>query len=425
MASPGIMEAGIPTETNANLSTSDFQGPVDDGSDWEYEYSNTETETFYVTLDLSKPEFTSQEHQQDDKPSEELNGSNESAVVSSRRRSASMSAADNSDAAPDVDEDEDRQGQGQRKRQLATEGHDDTRDRVQILDLHTANPIVSYRGRIYTGQWSENVTTEFLMTPRDDIDGLPALRHMANGVDLLAASSARITTKEKELKPAVKRQKRDHGQYTAENNASVDVIPFPEGKFDQGRVDQGHFLAKLITLKKQKGEQDEVTVIAKPTGKHYRESTGPQVTKQRRMSRPKGRPRTRNREGDEHAIEAQSQHIDDEDSGQLAQGKTPSGRSPVASVVASRHGDTEARPSPKSTPSEWNDALRRGKEQNADEVKQRSGHEPEDDEPDEPDPQYDHGDPQDEEEARDIADKEETEEEGGYEAEDMDIDKDI
>lgn len=157
---------------------------------------------------------------------------------------------------------------------------------VQILELHSENPIISYKGRVYSGRWSQNVGTELLMTRHDDYNPLPALQHLDNDVDLLAASCSRITVEEMEIKPkegvANQWRQRDAND-SSKSNAPVSVVPVPERWATKERIDQGNFLANLIALKKRKGETDEVTVIAKgmdPRNDHNRNRKLKQKEKQ-------------------------------------------------------------------------------------------------------------------------------------------------
>lgn len=144
---------------------------------------------------------------------------------------------------------------------------DDADDhQVQIMELHSENPVISYKGRVYQGSWSQNVGTEFLVTKRDDDNPLPALQHLDHDVELLAASCARITVDEIQLRPREGAHKRRRNvNFTKEANAMRPIVPPAERWSTQTRRDQGNFLASLIELKKRRGETDEVTVIAKGT----------------------------------------------------------------------------------------------------------------------------------------------------------------
>lgn len=144
------------------------------------------------------------------------------------------------------------------------EYEDQTPSQVQILDLHTEEPIISYKGRVFSGQWSQNVGTELLMTKRDDDNPIPALRQLDHDVDLLAASCSRITVKEMQLKPKDTTLKRRlNGLTSAESTTARSLVPPAEKWARSERIMQGNFLANFIALKKRMGENDEVTVIAR------------------------------------------------------------------------------------------------------------------------------------------------------------------
>ncbi|KAI1826094.1 hypothetical protein F4861DRAFT_499148 [Xylaria intraflava] len=251
-------------------------------SEWEYEYSATETETFYVTLDLSKADFRAQEQLKSHTftPRGPWPASKASEVFLNKRKAAaeaSQNSAASSTASSDAERDEEdevdneqpdtsREGQSQHKnkrRRLSAPEDDDGGDsreleRVQILDLHSTKPLISYKGRVFCGAWSENTTTELLITPRYDTGSLPVLRHLDDHVDLLAASSARINVTEKKLRP----QYSDRERQRASANLPQTVIPPVDHKAPKERIDQRNFLADLIALKRRKGEPDDVTVIA-------------------------------------------------------------------------------------------------------------------------------------------------------------------
>ncbi|KAI1085304.1 hypothetical protein F5B20DRAFT_575771 [Whalleya microplaca] len=244
----------------------------DDESEWEYEYSNTETETFYVTLDLSKADFTARDHKAAVPQHLGFRGGlkAERAKLYMNRRTAASNAADNSTADSEAEYEVRNRPPISKEKQQPLAQHDSPTDdgdehQVQILELHSQNPIVSYKGRVYSGQWSQNAGTELLMTKRDDEAPLPALRHLHDDVELLAASCARINVQERELRPrhgGLNRQ-RNHG-VSAENDSAIGaVIPPPDKTATRERVDQGNFLANFMALKKRRGETDKVTVLAK------------------------------------------------------------------------------------------------------------------------------------------------------------------
>ncbi|KAI1332654.1 hypothetical protein F5Y16DRAFT_122034 [Xylariaceae sp. FL0255] len=250
----------------------------EDESEWEYEYSTTETETFYVTLDLSKDDFKSKDPTNNPfrsrggwpvfKGSENL--LNRLKHTSSKNNSTDESDDNAEDEGSDADEDQQSQFSDNRSRgrpcsqaggtQVADEDNiaNNNHEKVQILELHSDNPIISYKGRVFEGRWHENLTTELLMTKHDEHSGLPVLRHMEDNVDLLAASCARINVTERELQPKDSQRILLHDH----TDTPATVLPPVDPKASFERTNQRNFLANLIALKKRKGETDEVTVVA-------------------------------------------------------------------------------------------------------------------------------------------------------------------
>jgi hypothetical protein len=143
---------------------------------------------------------------------------------------------------------------------------------IQILDLHSPRPIISYRGRIFEGQWAEVIGTEIILRQSGDGDRpLPALRHLAEGVDVLAASASRIMTTEKKLQP---RMPPDDSLADIKEKWTIKI---PVGKDKSGeKAQQAQFLERLIALKLKKGEPDQVTVYAKDgEGQDFKDHKNP------------------------------------------------------------------------------------------------------------------------------------------------------
>ncbi|KAI1662735.1 hypothetical protein F4813DRAFT_9144 [Daldinia decipiens] len=256
MARNGVSEAGPRVPYGAPATWHSQLPAEEDESEWEYEYSKTETESFYVTLDLSQADFTSRDASVVNRPGYRGGEKAERAKLYLNRRMSPSNGIDNSDDERDLSRDS-----NPKESQIADDGDD---HEVQILDLETTNPIISYKGRVYSGQWNQNVGTELLIAKRDNDNPLPALRQLDHDVDLLAASCARINVKEKQLKSKDATLKRQRDAIASkERQTSQPAVPPAEKWAGPERVAQGNFLEKLIALKKKLGETDEVTVIAK------------------------------------------------------------------------------------------------------------------------------------------------------------------
>ncbi|ROV94552.1 hypothetical protein VMCG_08166 [Cytospora schulzeri] len=147
---------------------------------------------------------------------------------------------------------------------------------IQVLDLHSDNPIVSYKGRIFSGSWASNIGTELIFGAHDEVAerGLPYLRSLSGDVDLMAASSARILTTPADLKPknpvvkttVQRRPVNDHYKKLRHESGIVVPVAFDKHGF---RKPQARFLENLMAIKRKRGEMDEATTMTKDTTRMY------------------------------------------------------------------------------------------------------------------------------------------------------------
>lgn len=175
---------------------------------------------------------------------------------------------------------------------------------IQVLDLHSDNPVISYKGRIFSGTWARNIGTELVFGAHDEVAerGLPYLRALPGGVDLMAASSARILTTPADLRPKtrgdgmvsksvvkpVRRQGPDRYKWMRKDTGIE--IPIMFDKHGR-RKPQARFLENLMAIKRSKGEMDEVTTITKDTSKDFvnREDDPEEATMQKKRARDRRR----------------------------------------------------------------------------------------------------------------------------------------
>ncbi|KAK4121192.1 hypothetical protein N657DRAFT_623373 [Parathielavia appendiculata] len=264
----------------------------DDDDGWEYEYSTTETETYYLTLDLSIRDFL--ERRTD--------------IVHNTRSGYRVwynplfNAPDPQISNPDLLDDKDAddgeppereeldldtigmpqpqdqpeppidpmlQNTAEKDGQFDAHAVEKPAEEIQILELHSKEPVVSYRNHVFRGSWCENIGTEMIFTPHDDSAPLPALRHLPQNMDLLAASATRINFREaifvsKERDSIANRIFLGFGwteediphRYKRNGGIYVHVGGDKSGQ----RQPQAHFLEDLIALKRKRGETDEVTI---------------------------------------------------------------------------------------------------------------------------------------------------------------------
>ncbi|KAI9675180.1 MAG: hypothetical protein M1829_003540 [Trizodia sp. TS-e1964] len=175
---------------------------TEDTEEWEYEYDEQEKETYYVPLDLTPPV---------------------SKVNSAR---------------------------------IPT----NTDNQVQILGLHTPNPLISHRGQLFAAQWSHVIGSVLILHTPDLPPALPRLRTTPN-YTLVASCAARITSRPASLAPP---SSPDGGAGSREQpRRRIHTNPGASG----ARTAQRLFLERLQAVKDRRGEKDEVTIYAvRPDG---------------------------------------------------------------------------------------------------------------------------------------------------------------
>lgn len=233
------------------------------------------SQTYYVTLDLTNPYLPPTQPRANRGPSK-TRWSNPGLGRTPRKNlgpkvfDTEAGGKKNQDAAEnesviDVDEDE---VEAQIMRELGgngtngqIEGDQDTAEpddeeelkTVQILDLHTKNPLISYNGNVFSCQWGQNIGSEFLFTKHDASSTLPILRNLPGNVDLLGVSSVRLTSKtvKVEHKANAKKVLRE----------KIPDIYLDTGSRSKTRIaGQAMFLQGLMEIKEAKGEEDLVSI---------------------------------------------------------------------------------------------------------------------------------------------------------------------
>ena len=265
-----------------------------DDSEWEYEYHETETEvgsqpstetlalanilqTFYVTLDLSSSSaFLRQKRNADVadpdlRPTVPASGSggsesNSNAAAGIRQAAAAAASDDDAEVAPSAINSDHQVGQ-----------RSESEDRIQILDFHSPNPIVSYQNQIYSCEWTSTIGTDVLLTAPEPNEPHPVLRQ-GPGVSILAATNLKLSGRPVQLEsrqPTSLKKKGQEKELTPDSSSQATKnsdskqapsVQIPEGLApNRVRQNQANFLQRLIAVKAAKGETDEVTVYAQRT----------------------------------------------------------------------------------------------------------------------------------------------------------------
>lgn len=242
------------------------QPAVTETDEWEYEYDDTATEDFYLTLDLTTHVPDALVQKKEKKPRKNFN----SQRFTGRRKQPKNGSADE-DESDENDEDE----------STATAG------RLQILDLHADNPLVKFDDHVYSCHWSTDLGTQFHVAKAGEISNP---RRPGTVLDIVGTTRARLLGKPADLKP--RRGKRldtipKPAAAPVQENDDEDSDPEPDdepqdlssqsgwqlevGKplrvprsicpTDLGQA-QASFLEQLSEIKLKKGEKDQVAPFA-------------------------------------------------------------------------------------------------------------------------------------------------------------------
>ncbi|KAL9104711.1 MAG: hypothetical protein Q9163_000389 [Psora crenata] len=267
----------------------------EDDSEWEYEYHDTETESFYVTLDLSSSASVSRPKQLS--PATNTTGPPTSNTISEipidPQIRGDANATPPQPGSPPAGGTEPR-------------ASSDAGNRIQILDLHSTNPLISYQDQLYSCTWGSTIGTDVLVTAQtsppigSDQDQSKSSLHRAT---VLATTRTKLSARPVQAIPRTgaesSEQNRHAATFAADSSASaaatnpakIDIGPNPSC----ARQQQAAFLERLIAIKAAKGEKDTVNINvpkrAQPTteggsGAHYTEFPG---VRHDRFARPRRR----------------------------------------------------------------------------------------------------------------------------------------
>ena len=212
---------------------------------------------------------------------------------------------------------------------------------IQVLDLHSDSPVISYKGRIFSGSWASNIGTELIFGAHDEVAdrGLPYLRSLPGDVDLMAASSARILTTPADLRPknpttaAAPQRRQAPDRYRKLRKESGLEIPVAFDKHGF-RKPQARFLENIMAIKRKRGEMDEVTTMTRDTTRYFVDAEDDpeeaQLQKKRLRDRRRqlrlmeekaGRPRARRNRGSRWTNREQEVRFGNKDSESQGEGE--------------------------------------------------------------------------------------------------------
>ena len=217
-------------------------GDPDDS--WEYQYHETETETFLVDLDLSRTT-----RKAPIKPTRKTKAHAKQVMAE-----ADQEASDGE--APTL------VSTGTSKLSSTTPRKDP--GDLQIMELDSANPVVSYNNKIYDCNWIDMVGTNMFF-PVAPTTSQPKSDSLGKYPHLVGTSRIKVLGSRAKVTNAVSRKRK---VAPAEDEDWIDEQALP-GFTDDGQPSthlkkQAKFLEKLMDIKKRRGENDLVAVLPAP-----------------------------------------------------------------------------------------------------------------------------------------------------------------
>lgn len=226
--------------------------------DWEYEYDTTDTEDFFIPLDLANVPGAQVPLVSQGRPGHPT-------LLKSRLRA--LNAA---------------QGQPAEFSTAIANGQEDaTMGQVQLTGLHTDNPLVMYNGQLLSCHWASTIGTDMFFVKPDSNVGEP-IRSLPS-VDLVSLGSAKLMAKAASLRPRdelfeddesggqQEGAEKDTSSSNNNDNTSQDVIS--EISYEEPRAISETtqpvtttFLSKLNLAKAKRGETTRLVTSSTAEG---------------------------------------------------------------------------------------------------------------------------------------------------------------
>ncbi|KAK5946775.1 hypothetical protein PMZ80_000918 [Knufia obscura] len=229
--------------------------PAQYEDEWEYEYDQNDTEVFLVDLDLTTVNRTLRSTTENrnkrlldlpDKSAKKMqktSAKNKKAKPGPPNTEAVAASQEPSAAVEDGSRDEDAQENG-----------------VQLLDLHTSNPIISHQGQVYSCTWTDMIgTTMFFSQPRDTPLYDPEIS--TSDFDMIGMSRIKLVGREAKVTPIPQSAREKAPDASPERpGRSLGTIRHGNAKLNAEVRKQANFLEQLMNIKKNRGGEDNVHV---------------------------------------------------------------------------------------------------------------------------------------------------------------------
>lgn len=140
-------------------------------------------------------------------------------------------------------------------------------DEIQIMDLHTRNPIISYQNQVFSCSWADMIGTELLFSHPEGHSNLPTLRRN-DEYDLISANRVKIIGKKGTLvassfegtEPVSDSAAAELEQASAAGETTSALVPANQAP-KRRATNQARFIERLVKAKRARGENDAVRTV--------------------------------------------------------------------------------------------------------------------------------------------------------------------
>lgn len=224
--------------------------------EWEYEYDENETEDFYVPLDLINVPAAQIPIVSQGRPGHPT-------LLKTRLRALNAAQGQSMVVPMGTAEDQETGTMGE----------------LQIIGLHTTNPLVMYNGQLLSCHWGSTIGTDmFFVKPGSLTDGTSGPLRSLPSVDLLSLGSAKLAAKVGRLWPRDDLFDDDEMQTTEPSVSTSSQVVNETGSEDVPVEDQltaanvqpapNSFLAKLNLAKAKRGDKTQLVASKTSDGTH-------------------------------------------------------------------------------------------------------------------------------------------------------------
>ena len=217
--------------------------------EYEYEYDEIETETFFIDLDLSSLNGIA-------KPSKPRRTLRQTSDISNKAfNGAGLGVFDPKDQQP-----KSTPGRKPKRGQKNSPNFQQGPTSLQILDLDSINPIVSYREQIYSCNWTDMVGTNMYFSAPANSTVL-GTSSPSTDQSLIGTSRIKLLGQRAKLSGVDVRKRPSEDADAVEGQDSL-AVSLPKQQMNPATQKQAHFLERLAEVERHRLENERGSASA-------------------------------------------------------------------------------------------------------------------------------------------------------------------